>query len=236
MNKAEIMINELDTMSLATNYNQWLFDQIQPYVGSDIVEIGAGVGNNTGFLLSARRLVCLEPMPEAAACLRKRFQGHENLEVVEGSITDVSVVDSLGKNFDTAVCSNVLEHIEDDFLAARHTRKLLVDGGRFLLIVPAIPFLYGTIDKAVGHYRRYMPSRLRAVVEPAGFHIESLEWMNMPGAFAWLLTNRLFRQGRQSTSQVAFYDRVVVPITRRMEKIIHVPFGQSLVVIARAEI
>lgn len=235
MNEAEVVMADLNIMSLATNYQKWLVDRIRPYLGSHILEIGAGVGNNTEFLASAERLVCVEPLPEAAEHLQKRFKNHPQLEIVQRSILDPSLPQILRQRFDTAVCVNVLEHIEDDRLAARHVHRLLAPGGRFLLVVPAIPFLYGTIDRNVGHFRRYSKKTIRTVLEEAEFKVEKLQWMNMPGAFGWFLTNRILRQAHQTAGQVGFYDRIVVPLARRIERIVPPPFGLSLVVVARKE-
>ena len=53
--------------------------------------------------------------------------------------------------------SNVLEHIEDDAAAVRRFRSVLPEGGRLVILVPALPALYGSIDEAIGHFRRYTP-------------------------------------------------------------------------------
>ena len=55
--------------------------------------------------------------------------------------------------------SNVLEHIPDDAAAVRRFRQVLPPGGKLVVLVPALPQLFGSIDEAVGHYRRYTPAR-----------------------------------------------------------------------------
>src|SRR5947209_2599289 len=75
---------------------------------------------------------------------------------------------------DTAICFNVLEHVEDDVGALVNMRHILTPGGRLLLIVPALSWIFGTVDRSLGHYRRYTPAVLRARMAAAGFEIEQL--------------------------------------------------------------
>ena len=50
---------------------------------------------------------------------------------------------------------NVLEHIEDDVMALRQWYQKLKPGGRILVYVPAFQLLYSSMDRKVGHFRRY---------------------------------------------------------------------------------
>ena len=46
---------DLEAMSFAVNYHQWIVDEFAPYLGSEVAEIGAGTGNFSAFLLDAGR-------------------------------------------------------------------------------------------------------------------------------------------------------------------------------------
>jgi hypothetical protein len=108
-----------------------------------------------------------------------------------------------------------------------------VENGRIILLVPAFQFLYGTIDRLVGHKRRYTKRSLKELLNKAGFIVEKIEFMNSLGILGWFLNNRILRRREESVSQVALYDRFFVPLIRRIEKIITPPFGLSIVAIAR---
>ena len=58
-------------------------------------------------------------------------------------------------SFDSIVCINVLEHIENDFDEMIKIFVSLQPRSYFLLFVPAMNFLYSRMDKRIGHYRRY---------------------------------------------------------------------------------
>jgi SAM-dependent methyltransferase len=231
---ADITVADLELMSAARNYRRWLFSKVAHRLGSRVLEIGAGIGNYTEFLLGAEHVVCLELHAGAIISLRRRFGRHPRVRIYQGDIAEPDCRALAEHACDTAVCFNVLEHIRDQAAALRNISDILIPGGCLLLIVPAVPWVFGTVDRALGHYRRYMPGSLRAALVAAGFAIDSLEWMNFPGIFGWLLNNRLLRKTAESPRQIRFYDRWVVPWTQAVERLIRPPVGLSLVGVARA--
>lgn len=139
----------------------------------------------------------------------------------------------MNHSFDCIVCVNVLEHIKDDLEAVKQIRSLLQPDGHFCLLVPAHPFLYGTLDESFGHHRRYTKKRLRELALLTGFSIERLRFFNAAGVFTWLLMGKVLRWRTWGKSPVAAYDRIVIPCTRWLENLIAPPLGQSLLMVAR---
>jgi hypothetical protein len=129
--------------------------------------------------------------------------------------------------------SNVLEHIEDDAAAVRRFRSVLPENGRLVILVPALPALHGSIDDAIGHYRRYTPRTLTRVIEANGFSLESLEWLNLLGIPGWFLNSRVLRRRSVPGLQVKLYDRLA-PVLARLESVLKLPVGMSLLAVARA--
>ena len=89
-------------------------------------------------------------------------------------------------------------------------------GGRLLLYVPADPALYGTMDKQVGHFRRYSPDALRRLIESAGFTVEKITYMNRVGRLPWWLNGRVLRRTHVPAGQSRVFD-FMVPMIRRIE-------------------
>jgi hypothetical protein len=110
--------------------------------------------------------------------------------------------------------------------------SIMQEGGKLLLLVPAFQPLYGTIDRLVGHYRRYDKSALQKKMIGAGFDVREAFYMNCLAFFGWFMNNRVFKKREESPTQVKLYDRLIVPWLRMVERIIHPPFGLSIVVIA----
>src|SRR6185503_9569666 len=105
----------------------------------------------------------------------ERFVTHPHVRVAELRLPSP---DShlAAERLDTVVCSNVLEHIEDDCGSLDAIRALLQPAGRLALLVPALRVLYGTMDEGLGHVRRYTPGELSQKLGRAGFRLLRLEY------------------------------------------------------------
>jgi SAM-dependent methyltransferase len=130
---------------------------------------------------------------------------------------------------DTTICINVLEHIEDDEAALRQFWQILPSGGRVVLTVPALMRLYGTIDKAIGHYRRYEKGEIVAKFERAGFRVEETRFLNLLGLPGWYVNSCLLKRKIVPGLQARFND-LLVPLLR-LEKYVTLPWGMSLLAV-----
>ncbi|MGF7234747.1 MAG: class I SAM-dependent methyltransferase [Frankia sp.] len=220
----------------AANYRRYEFDLIAPYCGDRLLEVGAGLGDFAAQFTDLEHLVLADSDPLCLEALRRRFAGRSEVEVVATDLSDANGPLSLDEPVDTVVAINVLEHIEDDERALRGLTGLLVPGGRIVCWVPGYPALYGDFDRSVGHFRRYTPASARAAAERAGLRVELARPVNILGGIAWWAAVRLGRQGDPSPRLVEFYDQYVVPATRAIESRIRVPFGQSVLFVARVPI
>ncbi|MBI4319998.1 MAG: class I SAM-dependent methyltransferase [Chloroflexi bacterium] len=221
-------------MKNASNYRRWLFDQVSPHIGKRVLEIGAGIGNYTQFLVDADVTVCVEIHPEAVALLKERFRSNPKVFVYHGDVADPALRSLAEHRCDTAICFNVLEHVEQDVTALKNIADILVPGGRLLLIVPALSSIFSPVDRALGHYRRYSVSSLRRSLDQAGYHVEHISWMNLLGIMGWLYNGHILRRNEESHGQIIFYDRVIVPWLRILERVIRPPIGLSLVCVAKS--
>ena len=227
-------LRELEVMSLAVNYRRWTYDVVRPYLGARILEVGGGLGSFTELLLDRARVVSIDNNPACAAQLRARFDGLPQVRIVDADLVDADLPSRLAhERLDTAVCINVLEHIEDDGAALRNLHRILEPGGRLALLVPAHPSLYGTLDAVVGHVRRYDRGGLLAAVRAAGFEPDVCHYFNSLGAVGRYVLGRVRRQQETGEGQVRFYDRWVVPLLAPLERVVPPPFGQSLIVVGR---
>ena len=102
------------------------------------------------------------------------------------------------------------------------------------MFVPALPVLFGALDDAVGHYRRYTQGSLRKVLESNGFRIVHLEWMNVLGIPGWFVNGRIFRRRTVPGLQLKVFDRIL-PLIARIESKFRLPIGMSLFAVAEKE-
>jgi SAM-dependent methyltransferase len=209
-----------------------LFEEFRPYIGKRILEIGCGLGNQLRYFLDRELVVGIDISPESVSEVKHRFQDYPNVQAYELGITDTKVLSLADSAFDTALSVNVFEHIEDDILAFAHTYSILQSGGRFILIVPAHEWLYGTMDRSIGHYRRYTKNTLARKLEDAGFGVLHQKYVNMAGALGWLVNGRLLKRQVPPTGQLKFIN-TLVPALKGVERRFEPLFGVSLLSIAQ---
>jgi SAM-dependent methyltransferase len=218
---------ELDAMDRAENYHRWILELFRPHLRGRVIEIGAGIGTFSELLASCEpeELVCLEPAKNLYPHLAERMGGRPNVRV-ENAFFDRA------RSADAVVLVNVLEHIEDDAGLLARIRESLAPGGRLLVFVPALPAIFGSLDKQFGHVRRYTKRNLARLAVGSGFEIQTLRYANLPGVFAWFLTGKILRRRTISLGAAEFYDSRVVPLVRFIESRVAPPLGQSLVLVA----
>ena len=193
-------------MAKTDAYNAWLVDRARPWLRGRVLDVGAGIGTHTKRLVEiADEVVTLEPDRGLAKLLRRRAP---TATVVEGDIF------TIGGTFDAITCFNVLEHIADDEAVLARFADLLAPNGTVCLIVPAHPFLFGPLDKAFGHERRYTSNDLRRKLEAAGLEPQRIQHVNAVGALGWLVQSRILRRTTLPRTGLSIYDRLV-PILRR---------------------
>jgi len=132
---------------------------------------------------------------------------------------------------DSILCSNVIEHIEDDRAVVVNADRVLKPGGRMIFIVPRGQKLYSTLDSAIGHYRRYDADRLRELFEDLGYEIEELFTLNKIGVLGWWYRGKVAKQAAIGRFGLKAFN-VLVPIFRLIDPLL--PWkGLSLVIVAR---
>lgn len=226
-------LRTLETLEEAPNYNAWLAGRFNAHLGNRVLEVGAGIGTITSLIEKQRELlVALEMEPTYVRRMQERFASRPHIRPLQSTVGSTDWEALRGFGFDSILLSNVLEHIEDDVTALKEFRSILQPGGTLVLFVPALPFLFGSIDEAVGHFRRYSRGALSEVVSRAGFELSHLEWMNLIGIPGWFLNNRILKRREVPRGQLRLYD-AVAPTLARLEQRVRLPIGMSLFAVAR---
>jgi SAM-dependent methyltransferase len=233
----DIGLETLRRMAKVSHYNRWIAQKIGPYVGDRILEIGAGIGNIAEHFLDRQLLVVIDIQPEAVAVLNRRYAADRHVHPTLGDIVAPETVHSLtDRQFDTAMCTNVLEHIEHDEQALLHMAQLIRPGGYVVLFVPAGAYMYGTLDRALGHYRRYEAKALRTLIERAGLQVERLEYCNVVGIAGWWFNSRVMKREILAEGHLKLFNALAPALLGAedlLSRFVELPVGQSLLCIAK---
>ncbi|HVH10151.1 MAG TPA: methyltransferase [Gemmatimonadales bacterium] len=218
----------LERLAAAPRYNRWMYERIAPWVGRRVLEIGAGIGNMSAFLVDRERVVLTDTEAFYLARLRARFAAFPHVTVAELRLPagDPRLAT---ERLDTVVCLNVLEHIEEDRASLRTIFELLQPRGRLVLLVPSLRALYGTLDETLGHVRRYGRRELRAKLAEVGFRLRRLEYFNLAGVPGWWFAGRVLRRRLIPTAALRWYE-ALVPLFR-LEWLLPWRVGQSLIAV-----
>jgi SAM-dependent methyltransferase len=153
---------------------------------------------------------------EHLARLRVRFQNRPNFECAHCDLCNSRDFAALEASFDTVVCLNVLEHVKDDLEGLRNIRSALAPGGRAIVLVPQDQAIYGTLDKVLGHYRRYSAGELSGRMEQAGLRVERMMEFNRVTRPGWYVNGRILRRTDFGRAQLRVFD-LLVPLWKRID-------------------
>lgn len=225
-------ISTLEVLKEAKNYNKWIADEVLKHLTTPALEVGAGTGNLTSYLLKKKPLYISDMDSGLVAHLKKRFEGEKNTFIKN---LDVSryVPQELKNVFATVYGINVLEHIEDDEKALKNIHSLLKKDGKLVLLVPAKKYAYTKLDKELGHFRRYEKNELYEKLQKTGYRIEKIYFLNIVGLASWYLRDKVKRKDINiKPYHITIFDKIV-PFLRKIESFISVPVGISLIVVAQ---
>jgi len=224
----------LNNLTGTPQYLSWVARKLRPHLGDSVLEIGAGIGNISGRLMGRRTLyVAAEKDPLHLHALRNRFLRTPNVVVRDIDPESPRDLEAVGNGFDTLLCVNVLEYLDhlDDVLES--LRGALRDGGDLIVLVPNGHGLFGSLDRSLGHKRRFNSHEARQLLEAHGFTVEKIYQFNKAGAPPWWAYSRLLGSRRISKPLLKVFDKTVW-LWSRLDTLIPWP-GLSLIVVARKQ-
>ncbi|HLX45536.1 MAG TPA: methyltransferase domain-containing protein [Bryobacteraceae bacterium] len=218
---------ELHLFEKARNWKSYWRNQVAPYVGGDVLEVGAGIGANTKLLasLSHDRWTSLEPDTALASQIEKQSQRHR---ILTSTIAGLPAEE----RFNTILYIDVLEHIEGDSEEMRDAAARLRPGGHLIVLAPAHPFLYTPFDAAIGHFRRYTRASLRAAA-PKSLHAVRIIYLDCAGMLASAANRMLLRSAMPTERQILTWDGWLVPVSRVLDPLFGWRIGKSVIGIWR---
>src|SRR5579862_3677334 len=132
----------LNNLTGTPQYLSWLARKLRPHVGDSVLEVGAGIGNIAGRLMSRRVLyVAAEKDQLHLHALRNRFLRTPNVFVQRIDPEVPQDLAGLINSFDTVLCLNVLEYLDAPDEVVRSLAGALKPNGTLIVLVPRGPGL-----------------------------------------------------------------------------------------------
>ena len=228
---------DLEAMSFAVNYHRWILDFFQPYLGTRLVEVGAGTGSFSELILEQQveSLSLIEPSSAMYALLAdwvQQLNTDTEIKTYNSIFSQAADQIRIGQHPDSIIYVNVMEHIRDDEAELHKVHQTLDEGGRVFIFVPALRWLYGSFDEQIGHFRRYTLPELKDKCRRSGFKVIKSTYFDLAGVAPWWVKYRLLKSSTMESSAVKVYDKYIVPAARVVESIISPPIGKNIILIA----
>lgn len=194
-NKLEDNLNHWDYIDA---YSTWMYDTYSDYVGSKIFDVGAGTGRMVSYYIDkASSVVATDIFDSQIEIMNTKFKQYpyfvaKNIDILKNDLSEFA------EKFDTVICINVLEHLENDYLAVEKMKSLLIPSGKLIIMVPAWNKLYCDMDANVNHYRRYDPGMLLDIATQNQMKVKKHIYFNMMGIIPYWLKGRKKRKNGES--------------------------------------
>jgi cyclopropane fatty-acyl-phospholipid synthase-like methyltransferase len=220
--------SELETFAAAATWKAYLAAQIRPFLGADVLEVGAGIGSTARAFCTSDQRSWTSLEPDAALTAQAQRLAHALPPGARYDARIGTVVDLLAdEHFDSILYIDVLEHIERDADELAAARSHLRTGGHLIVLSPAHQWLFTAFDGAIGHFRRYDASTLQAVVPP-DMRAVRLRYLDCVGMCASLANKTLLRQAMPTARQIKLWDRGMVSLSRRLDPLLGFRIGKSI--------
>ncbi len=200
------------------------------------LDVGCGVGSNYSVISeSALKVIGLDISQDALDTTLAPYDEKVLASVEKMPLPDESV--------DIVVCFDVLEHV-DDRVATKDVFRVLRPGGTAFITVPAFDSLWNENDDYGHHLRRYRKSEIVSVLKESGFELPYVNYWNRFPFFpvVWVVA-RFYKRGvkkenlRNNLSLIPNWLNPLLILWMHIEnaiaRVIPLPFGVSLVVVAR---
>ncbi len=164
-----------------------------------VLDVGCGQGD---FLREARerlpdaRLAGIDLSAAGLELVAGRVPG---ARLVRADLSNAELLPAELNGFAThAVCSEVLEHLDDPAVALRKVAPALAPGGRLIVTLPGGP--RSAFDIHIGHRRHYSPRELEALLRAAGYQPVTVQGAGFPFFNLYKLT--IVARGRRLVRDV----------------------------------
>jgi SAM-dependent methyltransferase len=207
-------------------------------VGSAILDVGCGTGGAVVHFASRGHSI------KGIDISERMIEGAREA-LIEANLPDDLVshedVYGISDTFSTVLSLDVLEHVEDDRKLLKGMAERVARNGRLIVTVPAVPFLFGPKDVALGHYRRYTKSSIQRAIAETGLRVIRIRYWNFIGIIPTFLSVKVRKKALdeswryEARNQLGLLNKCLYEWFRHVENSFAFPIGLSILVVAGRE-
>lgn len=226
------------------------FDLLSVNKDDIVLDAGCGFGRHSlEFLKRGARVFCMDLDMES---LRKtRFtlaQLHQQISTEESRNFTVHSGDALSlpfrdETFDRIICSEVMEHVDDDYAACAELTRVLKKNGLIAITVPTIfteliydALTYEYFTSPGGHIRKYTPKKLAAIMRSCGLEVYAIGHRHAFHSIWWIIRSVVGLHNNDHPITKAYHRFLHLGLfsdfMRRAEKLCNWFFPKSVVLYA----
>ena len=221
-------MNYLDIFDSAEVWIKYVHFLNKKYYKNDFLEIGAGIGSFTDkYRRNIKNIFLTEIDKNNLNILKKKYQNDTNVTILESEVSKIS------QKFNTICHFNVLEHVKEDKEEIINCLNKINKDGYLIILVPAHNELYGNLDRAVGHYRRYKKSFFKDLNLSDGKIVE-LKYMDCMGYILYYMNKLIYKNETYPSSlKIFIWDKIFTPITILLDFLTAYRFGKNVLCVIK---
>ena len=219
----ELATERFDNANFHINY---CLSFINKFIKGNVIEIGAGCGSFTKnyYRPKMKNIVLTEKDHFNFRNLKKKFDKNSNIKVSNLSI------DKIENKFDTILYLHVLEHIKEDINELKKAKNKLNNGGHLIIMVPAHQEMYGNLDKAVGHFRRYEKDFFKKNL--LELDLVNFKYLDSMGYILYYLNKIFFKNETfPSKLKIFLWDKIFTPVSILIDFFTNYKFGKCMIAV-----
>ncbi len=190
LNTAERAGKFVDINNYVLNRHVIAYNSAKQYIGKVVLELGCGNGYGMKLLadqvdayIGIDKYTTINPPMASKTAIFK---------------AELPLLDNIGDNsFDSAICFQVIEHIEDDKTLLKEIKRVLKPGGKLLLTTPNI---LTTLTRNPYHVREYTPTEMKNVVATAFDNFE------IKGVYGNEKVMKYYNANKESVAKILKWD------------------------------
>jgi SAM-dependent methyltransferase len=209
----------------ANFHRKYCMSFVKKFIKGEVLEVGAGCGSFTkDYINNDIQITLTELDNKNYENLKKFFGKRKNTTIIHERLSNIN------KKFDTIIYLHVLEHIQDDMGEIIEISKKLKTEGNLIIMVPRFQKLYSSLDKAVGHFRRYEIDFFKKKM--SGLTRQKLISLDSMGCLLYYLNKIFFKEEKfPSEKKIFIWDKIFTPITILADFLTNYTIGKCILTV-----